>query len=98
MNHKKRKKENVSLNNQWDRFWVWYNHKISANLVILAIIIYLQIPHMIWAGDVYLQIGLISRIHPVLDFLLYGIDLIEVLGMINIGMMIYARVRKNAIH
>jgi len=80
--------------NEWDRFWGWYDKHTTKSLVITAIIIYMQIPHMIWAGDVYLQLGIISHIHPVLDFFLYGIDLVEVLPMINIGMLIYNKARK----
>ena len=38
--------------------------------------------------------GMISRVNPILDFLLYGVDLIEVIAMINIGMLIYSRIRK----
>jgi hypothetical protein len=80
--------------NSWDRFWGWYDKHTTKSLVITAIIIYMQIPHMIWAGDVYLQLGVISHIHPVLDFFLYGIDLVEILPMINIGMLIYNKMRK----
>ena len=80
--------------NSWDRFWGWYDKHTTKSLIITAIIIYMQIPHMIWAGDVYLQLGIISHIHPVLDFFLYGIDLVEVLPMINIGMLIYNKARK----
>ena len=80
--------------NSWDRFWGWYDKHTTKSLVITAIIIYMQIPHMVWAGDVYLQLGVISHIHPVLDFFLYGIDLVEILPMINIGMLIYNKVRK----
>ena len=80
--------------NSWDRFWGWYDKHTTKSLVITAIIIYMQIPHMVWAGDVYLQLGIISHIHPVLDFFLYGIDLVEILPMINIGMLIYNKMRK----
>jgi hypothetical protein len=80
--------------NSWDRFWGWYDKHTTKSLIITAIIIYMQIPHMVWAGDVYLQLGIISHIHPVLDFFLYGIDLVEILPMINIGMLIYNKVRK----
>ena len=80
--------------NSWDRFWGWYDKHTTKSLIITAIIIYMQIPHMIWAGDVYLQLGIISHIHPVLDFFLYGIDLVEILPMINIGMLIYNKMRK----
>ena len=78
----------------WQRFWDWYDRQITKNLIITAIIVYLQIPHMIWAGDLYLQLGVISRINPVTDFLLYVIDLIEILLMLKVGMMIYGRIRK----
>ena len=80
--------------NSWDRFWGWYDKHTTKSLIITAIIIYMQIPHMVWAGDVYLQLGIISHIHPVLDFFLYGIDLVEILPMINIGMLIYNKMRK----
>ena len=80
--------------NSWDRFWGWYDRHTTKSLIITAIIIYMQIPHMVWAGDVYLQLGVISHIHPVLDFFLYGIDLVEILPMINIGMLIYNKMRK----
>ena len=49
-----------------------------------------QIPHMIWAADAYLQIVIISRVHPILDFILYGVDLVELLSLVNILMLIYA--------
>ena len=78
----------------WSRFWDYYDAHITQNLIITAIIVYLQIPHMWWAGDLYLQLGTISRINPVTDFLLYGIDLIEILLMFKVGMMIYGRIRK----
>ena len=86
--------DTISKMNEWDRFWGWYDKHTTKSLIITAIIIYMQIPHMIWAGDVYLQLGIISHIHPVLDFFLYGIDLVEILPMINIGMLIYNKARK----
>ena len=33
---------------------------------------------MIWNADIYLELGIVSRINPVYDFILYGIDLIEI--------------------
>lgn len=48
---------------------------------------------MVWNADLYLEMGMISHIHPILDFFLYGVDLIEVLPMINLGLIIYSRVR-----
>ena len=49
---------------------------------------------MFWNADLYLEAGMISRVNPVLDFFFYGIDLIEVFPMINIGFLIYSRIRK----
>ena len=49
---------------------------------------------MVWNADLYLETGLnIARQNVVLDFLLYGIDLIEVLPMVNVGMILYSKLR-----
>ena len=80
--------------NLWQQFWTWYDRHLTKSLFITAFIINIQIPHMVWNADLYLQMGMISHINPVLDFFLYGIDLIEVFPMINIGFMIYSRLRK----
>jgi hypothetical protein len=53
---------------------------------------------MIWNADLYLEMGMISRVNPILDFMLYGVDLIEVFPMINIGMLIYSRMRGKGIN
>ena len=79
----------------WDRFWNWYDKHITKSLFLTAVIIYIQIPHMIWNADLYLEMGMISKINPVLDFFLYGVDLIEIIPMIIIGMLIYSRLRRN---
>jgi hypothetical protein len=79
----------------WARFWSWYERHITESLFLTAFIIYLQIPHMVWNADLYLEAGIISHVHPVLDFFLYGVDLVEVFPMINIGFLIYSRVRKS---
>ena len=78
----------------WSRFWNWYQSKILGSLVIVAIIQFIQIPHMMWAADLYLETGYISHIHPLLDFFFYGIDLIEIISIINIGMIMYSLIRK----
>tara|TARA_B100000029_G_scaffold68959_2_gene61385 strand:- start:14768 stop:15010 length:243 start_codon:yes stop_codon:yes gene_type:complete len=78
----------------WKGFWAWYERHTTESLLITAIIIYIQIPHMVWAGDAILQTGVVWGVNPILDFFLYGIDLIEVIPMINIGMLIYSRIRK----
>jgi len=65
-------------------FWKWYSSKLVHSVTITLIVHLLQIPHFIWAGDVYLRIGMISYINPVIDFLLYGIDLIELPSLFNV--------------
>ena len=79
----------------WGRFWAWYERHMTESLAITALIIYMQIPHMVWNADLYLETGMISHVHPVLDFFLYGVDLIEIFPMINIGFLIYSRFRKS---
>ena len=74
----------------WNKFWTWYKTKLKENLLFLLIIHLLQIPHMIWAGDVYLETGYISHLNPILDFALYGIDLIELISLAIIISNIYA--------
>ena len=64
--------------NLWNKFWNWYQNNIEKSLIVTLIVMILQIPHFIWAGDAYLQTGLIAHTNPILDFFLYGIDLVEV--------------------
>ncbi len=80
--------------NAWKRFWNWYENKILGSVIVIAIIQFIQIPHMVWNADLYLETGMISRVHPVLDWLLYGVDLIEIVSIINIGMIMYSLIQK----
>ncbi len=80
--------------NYWTRFWQWYESRILGSIVIIAIIQFIQIPHMFWAADVYLELGVISRVNPVIDWLLYGVDLIEIISIINIGMIMFSLIKK----
>ncbi len=80
--------------NYWCRFWNWYEDKILGSVIIIAIIQFIQIPHMIWNADLYLQTGMISRIHPAIDWLLYGVDLIEIVSIINVGMIMFSIIKK----
>ena len=74
----------------WNRFWNWYEKQLMGSLAFLLMVHVVQIPHMIWAADDYMELGMISRIHPILDFLLYGVDLVELLSLAQIIMLIYA--------
>ena len=74
----------------WNRFWNWYEKQLMGSLAFLLMVHVVQIPHMIWSAEVYMELGMISRIHPILDFLLYGVDLVELLSLAQIIMLIYA--------
>ena len=80
--------------NAWNRFWNWYENKILGSIIIIAVIQFIQIPHMIWNADLMLEVGVVSRVHPVIDWLLYGVDLIEIISIINIGMIMFSLVKK----
>ena len=78
----------------WDRFWDWYNRHTTESLLVTGIILLMQIPHMVWAGDAILQSGVVWGANPILDFFLYGIDLVEIIPMVNVAMMIYSKIKK----
>ena len=80
--------------NIWNRFWKWYENKILGSIIIIAIIQFIQIPHMVWNADLYLETGFVSRIHPAIDWLLYGVDLIEIVSIINVGMIMFSLIQK----
>jgi hypothetical protein len=80
--------------NLWNRFWKWYEDKILGSIIIIAIIQFIQIPHMIWNADMMLEAGMISRVNPVIDWLLYGVDLIEIISIINVGMIMVSLIKK----
>ncbi len=89
-----RKEKNIHVPSIWISFWSWYDRHVTESLILTAFIIYIQIPHMFWNADLYLETGMISRVNPILDFFFYGVDLIEIFPMINIGFLIYSRIRK----
>ncbi len=78
----------------WTKFWNWYESKILGSIIIIAIIQLIQIPHMVWNADLMLEAGYISRIHPIIDWLLYGVDLIEIVSIINVSFILYSLLRK----
>ena len=83
-----------SLVSNWDRFCDWYNRHTTESLLVTGIILFMQIPHMVWAGDAILQSGVVWGANPILDFFLYGIDLVEIIPMVNVAMMIYSKIKK----
>ena len=80
--------------NAWNKFWNWYENKILGSIILIAIIQFIQIPHMIWNADLMLEVGVVSRVHPVIDWLLYGVDLIEIVSIVNVGMIMYSLIKK----
>ena len=64
--------------NPWVRFWGWYSRNIEKSLLVTLIILLSQIPHFFWGGDVLLQSGYIANANPITDFILYGVDLLEI--------------------
>jgi len=80
--------------NAWTKFWNWYENKILGSVIIIAIIQFIQIPHMIWNADLMLEAGYVSRVHPLIDWLLYGVDLIEIVSIVNVGMIMFSLIKK----
>jgi len=80
--------------NPWNKFWNWYENKILGSIVIIAVIQFIQVPHMIWNADIMLEAGIVSRVHPVIDWFLYGVDLIDIISIINVGMIMFSLIKK----
>ena len=49
---------------------------------------------MIWNADIMLEVGIVSRVHPVIDWFLYGVDLIEIISIVNVGMIMFSLLKK----
>ena len=84
--------------NAWNKFWSWYENKILGSIILIAIIQFIQVPHMIWNADIMLEAGIVSRIHPIIDLFLYGVDLIEIISIINVGMIMYSLIKKRRLN
>ena len=75
-------------------FLNWYNRHLTESLAISAFILYLQIPHTISAAECFFDgnVGLYG-FHPLTDFLLYGIDLLELIPIVGVTIAIIARIK-----
>lgn len=75
-------------------FLDWYERHVTESMIVTAIILYLQIPHTISAAECFFSgdLGLFGA-HPILDFLLYGIDLLELIPIISTTLAIISKVR-----
>lgn len=80
--------------NAWNKFWQWYENKILGSVIVIAVIQFIQVPHMVWNADIMLEAGIVSRVHPVLDWFLYGVDLIEIVSIVNVGMIMFSLINK----
>ena len=49
---------------------------------------------MVWNADLMLEAGIVSRIHPIIDWFLYGVDLIEIISIINVGKIMFSLIKK----
>ena len=80
--------------NPVSKFLAWYDRHLTESLTLSALILYLQITHTISAAECFFDgnLGLFG-IHPVTDFLLYGIDLLEAIPIIGVTLAIIARVK-----
>ena len=78
------------------RFLEWYDRHMTKSLIITAIILYAQIPHTITAAECFFgdhDHTLIYGKNAVLDFLIYGIDLLELIPIIGITLAIVSKIR-----
>ncbi len=60
------------------KFSAWYSNNIEKSILVTLLVLLLQVPHFIWGGDVLLQTGYIANVNPIYDFILYGVDLLEI--------------------
>ena len=78
------------------RFFDWYERHVTGSLIITAIILYLQIPHTISAAECFFgdhNHAVLFGVNPLLDFLLYGVDLLELIPIISITLAIISKIR-----
>ena len=78
------------------KFLDWYEKHMAKSLIISAVILYAQIPHTITAAECFFgdhDHTLIFGKNIILDFLIYGIDLLELIPIIGITIAIVSKVR-----
>ena len=78
------------------KFLNWYERHMAKSLVISAVILYAQIPHTITAAECFFgdhDHTMIFGKNVFLDFLIYGIDLLELIPIIGITLAIVSKLR-----
>lgn len=84
--------DNIQHPKPTNRVWAFLDKHAGKSLIVQAIILYMQIPHMLWTADLaFLEQKLIAGINTPLDFFLYGIDLLEFAAIGGITMTLIAR-------
>jgi hypothetical protein len=73
-----------------------WEKKLTFSLGFLLITHLAQIPHFLWGGDAILKSGLVYNMNPVMDFVLYGIDLIEIPAIIVVVVSFASRFRRKS--
>lgn len=78
------------------KFFDWYERHITESMIVTAVILYLQIPHTVTAAECFFgdhdQTLLFGK-NIVIDFLLYGIDLLEMIPIVSTTLAIVSKVR-----
>ena len=75
----------------WFRFWLWYDKHFTKTLLVTWLLLMTQIPHWVWGGDLLLNIGIVSRQSILTDFILYGVDWLELPLVVNVTMQVYSK-------
>jgi len=77
-----------------NRFFRWWDLKLRISLGFLVFTHIAQIPHFLWGGDAIMRTGTVYGVNPVSDFILYGIDLIEIPAIIVVVLSFIGRYTK----
>jgi len=75
------------------RFLDWYEGHLTHSLALSAFVLYLQIPHSLWALECIWGEGVLHGHGIIVDFLLYGIDTLEMIPIIGVTLAIISKVR-----
>jgi len=74
----------------------WFKKNwMKYSLTFVFVVHIMQLPHMFWAADAYLELGVVARQSPMLDFILYGVDLLEIPSIIQVGILWIYHVKRN---
>lgn len=83
--------------NSFRKAWQWYQRRVIESMLISTIILYLQIPHTISAAECFFahdQHHILFGHNPLTDFLLYGIDLLELIPIVAMTTQLIAQIQR----